>query len=211
MVDMRWRNVKYIHLYEEGNDLDFDMALYLFESLGKFFEDPKNKKWAGNTRSHPVEMTAITRKKELREKVDVNFDGRVSFVEFLLYQYNLSPKDLMERSVQGPSNPELEKAKAALAEVNKKIKEYEAEKARLEAESELGGVKGLRAKNELAQLNSSPLAETLRRLLITAEAAVRIAARSAGSAAAGSGQPRTDGSIWWLQKDLAVKKAKYGK
>lgn len=116
----------------------------------------------------------------------------------------------MDRSVQGPSNPELEKAKAALSEVNKKIKEYEAEKARLEAESELGGVKGLRAKNELAQLNSSPLAETLRRLLITAEAAVRIAARSAGSASAGSGQPRTDGSIWWLQKDIAVKKAKYG-
>jgi hypothetical protein len=31
-------------------------------------------------------MTSIVRKKELRDKVDVNFDGRVSFIEYLLYQ-----------------------------------------------------------------------------------------------------------------------------
>lgn len=36
--------------------------------------------------SQPEMMTAITRKKELRDKVDVNFDGKVSFLEFLLYQ-----------------------------------------------------------------------------------------------------------------------------
>jgi len=31
-------------------------------------------------------MTALIRKQELREKVDVNFDGRISFLEYLLYQ-----------------------------------------------------------------------------------------------------------------------------
>jgi hypothetical protein len=37
-------------------------------------------------------MTAIVRKKELREKVDVNFDGRIGFLEYLLYQYaSLTP------------------------------------------------------------------------------------------------------------------------
>jgi hypothetical protein len=25
-ADMRWRNVTYVHMYEEGNDLDFDMG-----------------------------------------------------------------------------------------------------------------------------------------------------------------------------------------
>ena len=52
-------------------------------------------------------------------------------------------------------------------DVQKKINEYEAYKTRLEEESLLPGVKGLKAKNELAQLHASPLAEELRRLLIT--------------------------------------------
>ena len=25
-ADMRWRNITYVHMYEEGNDLDFDMG-----------------------------------------------------------------------------------------------------------------------------------------------------------------------------------------
>ncbi len=33
MADRRWRNVQYIHLYDEGNDLDFDMTLYFFEQV----------------------------------------------------------------------------------------------------------------------------------------------------------------------------------
>jgi hypothetical protein len=59
------------------------------------------------------------------------------------------------------------------------------------------------------------LAETLRKLLISAEAAVRIAARQGGSVVGEDGEqvaaPPTEGVIWWMQKDIAVKKAKYGR
>lgn len=219
MADMRWKNVSYVHLYEEGDDIDFDTSIYLFEQLVKFCEDPKNAQYRIDyPKSMPVMMTSIVRKKELRDKVDINFDGRVSFLEYLLYQYQVSPKDLMDRSKpvsNAPVNQALINAKKALDEVNKKIKEYEAKRQKLLADSELGGVKGLRAKNELAQLDSSPLAETLRKLLISAEAAVRIAARQGGSVVGEDGEqvaaPPTEGVIWWMQKDIAVKKAKYGR
>lgn len=212
-VDMDHRNIKYIHLYEEGCDLDFDMALRLFEVIFKYCEEPKNASYVSRfPASVPKDLTAITRKKEIRDTVDVNFDGRVSFVEYILYQYNLSPKDLMDRSTKVEiKNEALEKAMSALAEVNKKIQEYEAEKARLEELSQQPGVKGLTAKNQLAQLHSSPLAETLRRLLITAEAAVRLASKTAGVPVPGGGAaPRIDGQVWWLNKEVETKKKKYG-
>ena len=46
-------------------------------------------------------MTAIKRKQELREKVDVNFDGRIAFIEYLLYQYRdcANPADFCQRSM----------------------------------------------------------------------------------------------------------------
>jgi len=116
----------------------------------------------------------------------------------------------------GDEHPEIRKARLALEEVNKRIRAYEAEKARLEKESEQPGVKGLRAKNLLAQLDSSPLAEELNQALITAEAAVRIATRKfggqkGGAAAGGAGAPLTDGAIWWMNRDLQEKQTKYGK
>jgi hypothetical protein len=50
-------------------------------------------------------LTAIVRKQELREKVDVNFDGRISFLEYLLYQYRqfCNPGDFCERSMKAVS------------------------------------------------------------------------------------------------------------
>jgi len=169
----------------------------------------------GFARSVPKDMTAITRKKEVRDTVDVNFDGRIAFVEYLLYQYELSPKDLMARSVakDEPVNEALLKARAALDEVNRKIREYEAEKARLEEASALPGVKGLTAKNMLAQLHASPLADQLRKLLITAEAAVRLASKGVvlTPGVKSSAPNRTQGEVWWLNRDLKAKKEKYGK
>jgi hypothetical protein len=98
--------------------------------------------------------------------------------------------------------------------VNKRIREYEAEKARLTELSQGTGVKALTAKNQLAQLDASPLAEELNRALITAEAAVRLATKKFGggsgsSGEAGSGCP-TDGALWWMNRDLDEKKKKYG-
>eukprot|EP00005_Dracoamoeba_jomungandri_P006313 CAMPEP_0174261734 /NCGR_PEP_ID=MMETSP0439-20130205/11982_1 /TAXON_ID=0 /ORGANISM="Stereomyxa ramosa, Strain Chinc5" /LENGTH=241 /DNA_ID=CAMNT_0015346279 /DNA_START=139 /DNA_END=861 /DNA_ORIENTATION=- len=182
-ADMHTKGISLIYQYDEGNDLDFDMGLYFYEQLCKFLEDPKNRQWTSSQweRSQPTMMTALTRKKELREKVDVNFDGRVSFLEYLLYQYRdvANPADFCSRSMgfTEPDPEALEKARLALEEVNKRIRAYEAEKARLQAESQQPGVKGLKATNELAQLDSSPLWEELNRALITAEAAVRIATK----------------------------------
>lgn len=217
-ADMRVKGVKYIHLYEEGNELNFDMGLYLFEQLGKFYEDPKNAKWAKDyPRSVPTEMTAIQRKKELRERVDVNFDGKVSFLEYLLYQFDASPKTLMERSKGGELPEEVVAAMRALEEVNKRVNAYETEKRRLEDESEGGnGIKALKAKNELAQLKNSPLWSEINKALITAEAAVRLASKKYGIGVpsglpGGASGPRTNGTMWWLQRELEQKKKLYGK
>lgn len=218
-ADMNAKGISYLYQYEEGIDLDFDIALYFYEQLCKFLDEPKNAKWKAYKRSQPEMMTAIKRKQELRDKVDVNFDGRVSFLEYLLYQYNdvANPADFCTRSMSTPDeHPEIRKARLALEEVNKRIRDYEAEKARLENESKQPGVKGLRAKNLLAQLDSSPLKEELNKALITAEAAVRIATKKFGGQAytGGAGEATansSDGAIWWMNRDLEEKKSKYGK
>merc|ERR1711959_453696 len=100
--------------------------------------------------SQPEMMTALKRKQELRDKVDVNFDGRVSMIEYLLYQYKdvANPADFVVRSqTTAEEHPEIIKAREALAEVTRRIKEYEAEKARLEEIAAGTGVKALGAKN----------------------------------------------------------------
>jgi len=218
-ADMHTKGCSLIHLYEEGNDLDFNIGLYFYEKLCKFVEDHEewqDEKWAI---SQPQMLTAIVRKKELRDKVDVNFDGRISMLEYLLYQYRefANPGDFVTRSIAQPDeHPEIKKARLALEEVNRAMKEYEKEKARLEAEAELPGVKGLRAKHMLAQLDASPLKERLNKALITAEAAVRIATRKFGNgkaAVAGADGERaapTDGALWWMNRDLEEKKRRYG-
>jgi len=51
--------------------------------------------------------------------------------------------------------------------------------------------------------------------LITAEAAVRTATRlfggGGGGGGAGADAAPSQGAIWWMNKDLEVKKKKYGK
>jgi hypothetical protein len=218
-ADMHAKGCSLVHLYDEGSDLDFNIGLYFYERLCKFLEEPKNKKWTGDVfaMSQPELLTSIVRKKELREKVDVNFDGKVSFLEYLLYQYRhfANPGDFIHRSMNHDEHPEIRKARLALEEVNKRIRDYENEKIRLEETSKMAGVKGLTAKNMLAQLSSSPLAEELNKSLILAEAAVRKAARmfsGQGTLAAGVLEAGpTDGAIWWMNRDLEEKKARYGK
>lgn len=231
--DMHAKGLNYIHLYDEGNDLDFNIGLYFYEQLCKeVIDSPGGRKWRDDDKyqpSMPTMMTALVRKQELREKVDVNFDGRVSFLEYLLYQYReyANPADFTFRSMAqtvGGENEAIKKARLALEEVSKAIRAYEAEKQRLENDSKLEGVKGLAAKNLLAQLLSSPLAEKLNAALISAEAAVRIAGRkfgATGSVFTIAGDQRvakpTDGSLWWMSRDLAgkwmkkkIKNARFG-
>jgi len=225
-ADMHSKGVNYIHLYEEGNDLDFNIGLYFYEKLcKKVLDDDDGKKWRDDPAfkpSMPEMLTAIKRKIELREKVDCNFDGRVSFLEYLLYQYRdfANPADFTFRAMKTADveeHPEILKARKALEEVNKAIQAYEAEKHRLETEADKPGVKGLGAKHQLAILGASPLAEQLNKSLITAEAAVRIATRKFGDGRAPAPATETEyrkpteGSMWWMNRDLEQKKKLYGR
>ena len=86
MADMKARGINFVHLYDEGCDLDLDMGIYLFEQLYKFWNEPSHEWFRGSVglanwaqahasykgdfkQSAPEMMTSIARKKELREKV----------------------------------------------------------------------------------------------------------------------------------------------
>jgi len=222
-ADMHTKGVSLIHLYDEGTDLDFNIGLYFYEKLcQKVLESDEGKKWRNDPQykpSMPTMMTAIVRKQELREKVDVNFDGRISFLEYLLYQYRefANPADFTQRAMATAKledSPEIVKARKALEEVNAAIRAYEKEKQRLEEESKLPGVKGLTARHTLAQLSASPLAEKLNRALITAEAAVRLATKNFNAMLAKGGDQAgkpTGGSVFWMNKELEQKEKLYGR
>jgi len=211
-ADMHCKGISLIYKYDEGNDLDFDIGLYFYEQICKFCDDTKNAKWREYKRSIPTMMTALKRKQELRDKVDVNFDGRVSFLEYLLYQYSdvANPADFCTRSMGHDEHPEIRKARLALEEVNKRIRAYEEEKARLLAESQGTGVKALGAKNMLAQIESSPLKDELNKSLITAEAAVRIASKKYGGSSGTASGGSSEGALWWMNRELEEKKKRYG-
>jgi len=221
MADMHMKGISLIHLYEEGNDVDFNVGLYFYEKLcKKVLEDADGKKWRVNpdfAPSMPEMLTAIVRKQELREKVDVNFDGRISFLEYLLYQYRAyaNPMDFCERAMAGVSedHPDIVKARAALDDVTRAIRAYEQEKARLEEESTQPGVRGLAARHTLAQLSASSLAEKLNKALITAEAAVRLVTKRIKKEidSGGSEGARQGGTAFWMSRELEEKKKLYGR
>mmetsp|Transcript_12869 Transcript_12869/g.14775 ORF Transcript_12869/g.14775 Transcript_12869/m.14775 type:complete len:381 (-) Transcript_12869:829-1971(-) len=211
-ADMHRQGITLRHLYEEGCDVDYPTYLYFYEKLCAFVG--KNKKWRSGEyqKSAVYEVkTAIAHKNDLKVKVDVNFDGRISFLEFLLYQYNnvSNPTDFVARvEKQSKKHPEILKAEAALADVNMEINKFETERSRLEEGVKKGGVKGLTFKHQLTMLDSGPLADKLNESLIRAEAAVRIAVRKylgkGGKAAPGKSVPQ--GSLWWIQRELEEKK-----
>jgi len=98
------------------------------EKLCKYVDD--HKEWTAEkyALSQPEMMTAIVRKKELREKVDVNFDGRVSLLEYLLYQYrdHANPADFLQRIMKhekegSEEHPAITKARNALVEATKAV------------------------------------------------------------------------------------------
>jgi len=206
-------------LYNEGNQVEYNVALYFYEKLCQLtLESPEGAKWrvAEYKPSMPEMLTAIVRKQELREKVDVNTDGNVSMLEYLLYQYRAfcNPADFVERSMKLAGlgeNEAMSKARAALDDVAAAIRAYETEKARLEEGSKLPGVKGLAAKNLLAQLLSSPLAERLQTSLIKAEAAVRLATKKAMEEAKVANGGKSAGSVWWMNRELAERQKMYGR
>lgn len=219
-ADQHTQGITLIHLYEEGHDVDFVAGLYFFEQLCKrVHDDQAGRKWRDDPKyavSMPIMQTALVRKRELREKVDVNFDGRVSLLEALLYQYVdiASPAEFSRRGmVEGREPENVRLARIALTDVNDNIRSYEGEKARLTALAKGTGVKSLGAAHQLKMLVTSPLAENLQVSLIKAEAAVRMAIKEARAGMKAGEEPSgpNAGAIWWLNKDLAEKKARYGR
>jgi len=220
-VDMQFKGVDYIHLYDEGRSLDFDAGLKYFEEMVKYTDDEKNDHVSDDYKiSYPKMMTSLVRKRELRDKVDVNFDGHVSFIEYLLYQYQdfAKPGDFIKRSqALGSENKYIRLARLALEKVHAAIKAYEKKKIALEEAAKQPGVKGLTAKNQLAQLGSSPLMETLNEALIKAEAALRKVkkkykdAKKGGATPGGTEMNAANGALFWMDEDCKKGKKKYQK
>lgn len=217
-ADMHTKGMSYVHLYDEGNYLDFNIGLYFFEKLCKqVLESKEGERWRADPHfksSLPEMQTAIVRKKELREKVDVNFDGKVSFLEYLLYQYRekTSPQDFTDRSMKlKEEHPEILKAKQALKTVNETITKLETEKQKLTEVANKGGVKGMGAKHELAIMEAGPLASELDKSLISAEAAARIVSKQFKGLDGGDASQRMAGSVWWMNKEIEVKKQLYAR
>jgi len=209
-ADMHAKGIQLVHKYQEGIELSFDITLYFYEKLCNFTEDPKNAKWkSGYPTSIPTMMTAIQRKAEL-STIDVNSDNNIALIEVLLHQYSshCNPAEFCRRSMTQEEHPEIIKARQALDAVNTAIQKYEEEKAKYAEAATKDNVAGKAAKNMLAQLDSSPIGEKLNESLINAEKDVRKAVAKYGGAKGESGP--TAGSIWWLERDLAEKQARYG-
>lgn len=84
--------------------------------------------------------------------------------------------------------------------------------------AKLPGVKGLNFTHQLRILDEGPLKGALNVALIHAEAAVRSATKKFGGGGSGGGgggdaadAGPTDGAIWWMNRDLAEKKKRYGR
>lgn len=135
-------------------------------------------------------MTVLELRKKLRE-IDINKDGKMSIIEFLVAHFKVQVQELMSRP-QGV-NEQLIRAQDALAAVRKEIGIIEKKKSDLESKSRGEGVFAKTARAELnALLNEDPLA--LNRALITAEAAVRKAKKSKDGTAMGA--------LWWLDHEI---------
>jgi hypothetical protein len=144
-------------------------------------------------------MTALAFRSAFRE-IDVNNDGRMSFIEFLLYDNKQTVDELLKR--EQATTPEFEAAKEAYAAVMAAIAALEKQKADLQLEAEGTGVKANAAKAQLAQLLAADNLE-INRLVTNAEEGLKKAKKTVGAA---------PGGVWWFNRQLEeAKKYKPGK
>lgn len=139
-------------------------------------------------------MTVLALRAKLRE-IDINKDGRMSFLEYLINWSNRSVKELLFRSTN-IRGEDLDKAEAALEAVQAEVERIEAEKRDLAAKSKGTGIKARQAYAMLFALeNNDPL--ELNKMLINAGAALRKAKRTSV----------LKGSIFWIERDIAELKS----
>ena len=177
---------KFVHTWQEqdhehgveGTDLDEFKAHVFLERLGET--------------KRVVEL-----RENLREN-NLEFQRRMSFLEFCLFRYNKKVSDFLRRDPPaedispGSMSPAAVKAHEALSAVRSEINRIETLKSELEEKASGAGVKAMQAKNELQQLLTRDNTD-LNRALLTAEAALR---RAGG---AGDLPP---GSLWWMNREL---------
>jgi len=139
-------------------------------------------------------LTVIAMRERLR-KIDLDSDQKMALMEYFVFKFGFKVKTLLDRP-QG-TNEELIAAQNALEAVQAEIDKIEKEKTRLEVNSLQDGVKGNTAKAELAKLLGQDQLP-LNRAIITAEAAVRKAAKT--------GSQDSLGKIWWMEREIAEAK-----
>lgn len=158
--------------------------------------------------------TVLARRKML-QTVDIDCDNHMSLFEWLLaceqlfdmtgtaFNSALSIQQRFHELMNRPqgTNEALEKAQAALDDVLAEIAAIEAKLEKNFAIMETGGgVKKLKAKNVIDQINSNFPNVEMNRKLITAQAAVRSATKGGAD-----GQPGVmPGANWWLKYELAI-------
>eukprot|EP00743_Colponemidia_sp_Colp-15_P000003 GILK01000004.1.p1 GENE.GILK01000004.1~~GILK01000004.1.p1 ORF type:complete len:347 (-),score=104.49 GILK01000004.1:114-1154(-) len=121
---------------------------------------------------------------ELRQKlstIDVDVNNKMALIEFLLFRFNKTIKELIDL----PQNSSIELLRA-IEEFNRVVAERVAREKRMDtlrAESNESGVRGMRAKAELAQMESQDTMNQ-RRQEITAAAKTRRLQREPGAGGA---------------------------
>jgi len=208
---MHFQGKQYLYEYREGVDVDFVTGLYFYEKLVDKVHKPEmdGKVWANisqYSRSIPKKLTAVERKAALSDH-DLNSDNRISFLEYLLYQYSADPNVFVETSLKHlkSQDPNLDKAQKALIEVNVKLTEIEKLKAKLKIEARGEGPKAKKAQFQLKSMKNSQMISDLNTRLLKAEAAIRAAQRNAK---ANAKHPK--GTSWWMQRELQEVRELYG-
>lgn len=150
---------EYNELLKPGCDeLEEFEALRMLEKLGR-----------------PIDKATFT--KIMKETIDLDASGGMSFIEFALYWYELSADKFVEGYQKPRGTPEYLAALDAVAAVQARRDAIASQCQKLEALAEKGGVKGNAAKNELEQIKNTPDDE-LSKLEIKAQTALKKAIKT---------------------------------
>lgn len=137
---------------------------------------------------------AITATKfsEMMKKIDSDSDKRMSLLEYAVFKYNVSLKELMTRP-QGSSKL-LDELEEALSKIRKKITDVEKKKKKWDGKdvSNLGGVQKITYENDMLVLNEAE--SFLKQNLDLATKKLRAAQNSKDMV--------SPGRSWWLQRQL---------
>ncbi|GAB5359277.1 hypothetical protein AAMO2058_000530500 [Amorphochlora amoebiformis] len=197
-------------IFDLGND--WKACIDLSKKFKKYLKDQTEKKDLNHVQASDFlqqngkTRTGLERKKECKD-IDLNSDGRICFIEYLLLHYkamilkayykrkeipiveDLSRDGIGVVGVGGKILEELftmpmgldPKLIAAIEEFTAKKRAREKKIQKLEKQAEKGGVLGKAARNEIDQMMSQDLT-TMNRVELTLNAAKRKGAKNSGAA-----------------------------